>query len=58
MSAIRKKALRSDATVLRAKRVIERLGLPRDSIKIILPNGRQARSDATLSSLCRSWLGR
>ncbi len=55
---IRYKALRVDATIESAQHTIERkLKLPPGSVKLVYPNGRKARSDATVGALLRHWRG-
>lgn len=48
--------LRSDATLKAAQLWMERmLGLPSGSIRIVAPNGRKIRSDATVGTLKKKW---
>lgn len=54
--ALRKRAIRSDATLGRAQTEIERVfGLPSGSIRLVLPGGRKARSDKKVGALLKDW---
>lgn len=56
MKPIRFKALRTDAAIQSAQRVIEtKLKLPRGSVKFVYPSGRRARSDSTVGALLEHW---
>ena len=48
--------LRDDATVESAVRTIARdYGLPEESVVLVLPSGRKARSDKAIGALRRDW---
>lgn len=56
VKAVRKTAARSDASVGSIERQIEKdYHLPKGSIRIFLPDGRNARSDKKIRSLRRDW---
>ncbi len=56
MKPIRYKVFRSDASIESAQRTIEtKFGLPRDSVKLVYPSGRKARSDSTVGTLVGNW---
>ena len=51
--------MRSDASVKTAQNEIERFfKLPSGSVKLLLPNGRSARSDKTIGALRDDWESR
>lgn len=50
------RAIRSDAKVGKAERVIEdHFALPKGSVKILLPSGKDARSDKSIGNLLKDW---
>ena len=52
----RYRAARSDAKVSSIERRIERdYGLPKGCVRIVLPNGRDARGDKRIGSLIEQW---
>jgi hypothetical protein len=54
--AKRERRVRDDASIKSTVKTLAHLsGLPEDSIRLQLPNGRKARSDAPLSNLKRKW---
>ncbi len=54
--AARKFVLRSDASVEAGEKTIERVfGLPKGSVRLVLPGGRDARSDKKIRALLRDW---
>ncbi len=54
--AVRKNALRRDASVGTGQRVIEKqFGLPEGSVRLVLPSGRKARVDKVINSLLTDW---
>ena len=54
--ALRKFALRRDATVATGQREIERVfDLPSGSVRFELPSGRRARADKTIGALLSDW---
>lgn len=56
MNPKRFKILRSDASVESATLTITKIsGLPRNSIKLVYPSGRKARSDSTIGALVKQW---
>lgn len=55
-AALRKHVIRSDASIGRAQLEIERVfGLPSGSIRLVLPDGRKARSDKRIGALLNDW---
>jgi hypothetical protein len=55
-AALRKQIIRRDASIDRAEREMERVfGLPRGCIRLVLPNGRKARTDKLVGSLLSDW---
>ena len=56
LPAIRKTAMKSNAYVGNAERIIEReMKLPRGCVRLILPNGRAARTDKILRNFLKDW---
>lgn len=54
--AARKFALREDASVGAGEKTIARVfGLPKQSVRLVLPSGRAARSDKRIGRLLREW---
>jgi hypothetical protein len=52
----RERRVRDDATIKSAIKAVAALtGLPAKSIRLELPNGRKARSDASLANLKKKW---
>jgi hypothetical protein len=52
----RSKIMRVDSLVGNAKREIEKVfELPRGSVQIVLPNGKNARKDKLIGSLIDDW---
>ena len=50
------RAARSDASVETIERQIAKsFGLPPAAIKLVRPNGRKFRSDATIEAVLRTW---
>jgi hypothetical protein len=50
--------LRDDASIASAERTIAKdFGLPAGCIRLILPNGRKARSDKDVAGLRKDWTG-
>lgn len=55
-TAIRYRKLRDDASIAAAQATIAHdYGLPDGCIRLVLPNGRKARSDKTIAGLRRDW---
>lgn len=53
---IRVRMFREDASIASVERTIAtKMGLPAGSVMLVYPNGRKARSDATVESLRRRW---
>jgi len=50
---------RSDASVKTTQQAAEKaLGLPKGSVKIVLPSGRKAREDGSIESLRNTYKGK
>ena len=55
-TALRYRRLRDDASIASAEKSIAReFGLPPGSIRLVLPNGRKARSDKDIAGLRKDW---
>jgi hypothetical protein len=53
---LRLRSPRSDWRLGRAERwIADLLGIPTDAVRLLLPDGRDARSDKTLGSLRKDW---
>ncbi len=56
--AVRKNVLRTDASIGSGERKIAKVfGLPRGSVKLVLPSGRKARTDKSVGGLLDDWSG-
>ena len=56
LPAIRKTAMKSNAFIGNAERIIEReMKLPKGSVRLVLPNGRVARTDKILRNFLKDW---
>lgn len=52
----RGRAIRTDASIDTAQREIaEHFNLPPESVRLVNPSGRKARSDKTIGQFCRDW---
>ena len=55
----RYRVVRDDASIAAAQKAIAKtMGLPVDSVKLVLPSGRKARTDATVEALRKSHKGK
>jgi hypothetical protein len=55
-SARRKRSIRRDSHVGSAERQIERVfGLPEGSVRLLKPDGKNARSDKLVGAFLREW---
>ena len=55
-TATRKHVLRSDASIRAGQKTIAAVfGLPREAARLVKPNGRRMRSDASVQALLRAW---
>lgn len=49
-------SLRADTTVGKGRATIEKaFGLPKGSVRLVLPSGDQARSDKAIGKLLKDW---
>lgn len=55
-SAKRYRKARSDASIESIQQTIEKeYGLPPGCVKLVKPNGKKIRADATVGTLCKKW---
>lgn len=54
--AIRKQVIRKDASVGTAEmKIADEYGLPLGCVRLVLPNGKKARTDKKIESFLKDW---
>jgi len=54
--AIRQKKLRNDSSLGTAAKTMEKtLGLPEGSVRLVKPNGRKMKGNASIETLKKAW---
>jgi hypothetical protein len=54
--AIRKQVIRKDASVGTAEmKIAKEYGLPEGCVRLVLPNGKKARTDKIIESFLKDW---